>query len=138
MTQPNQKHNLARSTKNMGIRMLKKRWARPLAYGIATLTAMILAVLGVANDLAVEQQSDSTLTILMAATALGMLVSIYGLYVQRHGIRAHILRHAEVHKRLTRRKRPERHPKPVSTYPRPRDTVAGAALAFKPVRGSRI
>jgi hypothetical protein len=115
--------------------MLKKRWARPLAYGIANLAALILATLGIAHDMGAEQQSDSVLTVLMAATALGMLVSLYGLYVERHGIRTLILRHAGVQRRLAVRKRPEHRRKPVSSYPRPRDAVAAGALAFKPVRG---
>jgi len=40
----------------------------------------------------------------MAAMALGMLVSAYGLYVERHAIRALVQRHAQVQRRLARGK----------------------------------
>ena len=113
--------------------MLQKRWIRPLGYGIAILTASILSVLGLAHDITSGGQSGSILGTMMAIMAVGMLISAYGLYADRHGIRALILRHSEVHKRLARRKRPQHRRKPILTaYPRPRDAVA---LALKPVRG---
>jgi len=85
--------------------MLRKRWARPLAYTAAILTAFILAMRGIANDVAAGWQSGSVHPILIAAMAFGMLISAYGLYVERHSIRALILRRIEVEWRLARRDR---------------------------------
>ena len=114
--------------------MLKKRRLRLLAYGAAILAAFILATLGIGHDIAAQRQPDSVLVILMAAMVLGLLVSAYGLYVERHALHALVLRHVHVQRRLARRKRPQYRVQPVATYPRSRDTAA-AALAFRPVRG---
>jgi hypothetical protein len=108
--------------------MLKKSRARPLVYTIAILAAFILAILGIGHDIAAQRQPDSVLVILMTAMALGMLVSAYGLYVERHAIRALVLRHSHVQRRLARRK-PKTRLQPAISYPRP------SALAFRPVRG---
>lgn len=84
--------------------MAGKRWSRPLVYGASISTALILAVRGIAGDIATGQRSGPVLAVMATVMVLGLLTSAYGIYCERHVLHAHVRHRSKVQKRLARRK----------------------------------
>jgi hypothetical protein len=86
---------------------------RRRTYRLADIAAAIFASLLLAVDLmvrdpqpattSVAQQGDPALVITLIFMALGLCVTFYGLYHERHVLRAHVMRRLEVRLRFVRR-----------------------------------
>jgi hypothetical protein len=93
----------------MGFWMRKKR----RTFRLADIAAMVFASLLLAVDLMVRDpqpaintaapQGDPALTITLIFMALGLGVTFYGLYHERHKIHAHMMRRLEIRLRFVRR-----------------------------------
>jgi hypothetical protein len=93
----------------MGFWMRKKR----RTFRLADTAAIVFASLLLAVDLMVRDpqpamtpiapQGDPALVITLIFMALGLCVTFYGLYHERHVLRAHLMRRLEIRLRFVRR-----------------------------------
>jgi hypothetical protein len=93
----------------MGFWMRKRR----RTVRLADTAAIVFAFLLLAVDLMVRDpqpamtaaapQGDPALTITLIFMALGLSVTLYGLYHERHVLRAHVMRRLEIRLRFLRR-----------------------------------
>ena len=92
----------------MGFWMRKRR----RTYRLGDTAAIVFASLLLAVDLMVRDpqpaataapQGDPALTITLIFMALGLCVTFYGLYHERHKIRAHVMYRLEIRLRFVRR-----------------------------------
>ena len=81
--------------------MDKKRWAGRLAFIAAIVAASVLPDWKMVGEMAAPQAGavDVTTLVLMA---FGLGVASYGLYLERHKLRAHMMRRLDVQLRLAR------------------------------------